>query len=402
MPTVGIPSNIAIKSLLELIPEKELARLSRDTRVDYQVKTLYRRTMFYLLLYGLAVCEKTSLRGLEDVFNSNRFKMLFSLAPDSRAKYNSLSDRLATMELSFFEEAYQVIYHTFNKQFSDIESQVYNIVRVDSTMVAETANKLKEGMAVGRIKDGKKQVKYTLCMEDLFPGSVELFTTQSELNEDRTIPRAILRVTDPSPNTVFVFDRGVSSRKAFADIDDRDWNFVTRMKTNARYHKMEALGLPESTLIDNMIIKSDELVQLYDQKSKKLPNKFRLVKCLNENGKEFFLLSNMLDVPVVEIINIYKKRWDIEVFFRFIKQQLNFSHFISTNTNGIKIILYMTLILSMLVLIYKKSNQIGYKTAKRRISMELDDLVTIQIVIACGGNPDLVFRGPKVSNTPNF
>ena len=62
----------------------------------------------------------------------------------------------------------------------------------------------------------------------------------------------------------------------------------------------------------------------------------------------------------------------------------------------------MTLILSMLVLIYKKSNEIDYKTAKRCISMELDDLVTIQIVIACGGNPDLVLGGLKVSNTPNY
>lgn len=389
-----IPSNISIKQLLELIPENELSVLAQATKVDYQVKTLYGRSMFYLLLYGLATCEKTSLRGLEDVFNSNRFKILFSLDRGSTVKYNSLSDRLATMELSFFEKAHKLIYSAFNKQFSASESESHNIVRVDSTMVAEGASKLAEGMAVGCKKNGKRQVKYTLCMEDLFPSSVQVFTSQSELSEDKTIPQAILNVTDPSPNTVFVFDRGVSSRKTFADIDDRDWNFVTRMKTNARYYKLEELNLPESVLIDNMVVRSDELVELYDRNSKRLPNKFRLVKGLNDKGKEFFLLSNMFDASVSEIMNIYKKRWDIEVFFRFIKQELNFNHFISTNTNGIKIILYMTLILSMLVLIYKKSNEIGYKTAKRRISMELDDLVTIQIVIACGGNPDLVFRGP--------
>lgn len=389
-----IPSNISIKQLLELIPENELSVLAQATKVDYQVKTLYGRSMFYLLLYGLATCEKTSLRGLEDVFNSNRFKILFSLDRGSTVRYNSLSDRLATMELSFFEKAHKLIYSAFNKQFSASESESHNIVRVDSTMVAEGAGKLAEGMAVGCKKNGKRQVKYTLCMEDLFPSSVQVFTSQSELSEDKTIPQAILKVTDPSPNTVFVFDRGVSSRKTFADIDDRDWNFVTRMKTNARYYKLEELNLPESVLIDNMVVRSDELVELYDRNSKRLPNKFRLVKGLNDKGKEFFLLSNMLDASVSEIMNIYKKRWDIEVFFRFIKQELNFNHFMSTNTNGIKIILYMTLILSMLVLIYKKSNEIGYKTAKRRISMELDDLVTIQIVIACGGNPDLVFRGP--------
>ena len=79
-------------------------------------------------------------------------------------------------------------------------------------------------------------------------------------------------------------------------------------------------------------------------------------------------------------------------FFRFIKQELNFSHFMSTNENGIKIILYMTLILSMLILIYKRINQIGYKTAKRRFGIELDELIMAIVVQYCGGDPNLVFR----------
>jgi len=66
----------------------------------------------------------------------------------------------------------------------------------------------------------------------------------------------------------------------------------------------------------------------------------------------------------------------------------------STNVNGIKIILYMTLILSMLVHIYKKRNGTGFKTAKRRMKMELEELLTIMIVQLCGGNPYLFFKSP--------
>ena len=54
----------------------------------------------------------------------------------------------------------------------------------------------------------------------------------------------------------------------------------------------------------------------------------------------------------------------------------------------------MTLILSMLIQVYKKYNKIGFKTAKRRIALEIDELITIQIVIACGGNPNLLIKGP--------
>ncbi|KAA6304035.1 hypothetical protein EZS27_044321, partial [termite gut metagenome] len=88
----------------------------------------------------------------------------------------------------------------------------------------------------------------------------------------------------------------------------------------------------------------------------------------------------------------YKCRWDIEVFFRFIKQELNVSHLVSLNKNGIEVMLYMTLIVAMFVLIYKRTNEIGYKTAKRRFAMELRNLIISMIVVECGGDPSLFFK----------
>lgn len=390
-----VHDKVSVKQLLELIPDKELVRLARQTGVDYRAKVLYGKSMFYLLLYSLASSEKTSLRTLEDIFNSQRFKVLFKLDPGQTTRYNSLSDRLSTMELSFFEQAYRLVYSIFQTKFSEKDAKGYHIVRVDSTMVAETANKLKEGMCVGRKKDGKKQVKYTLCMEDLLPASVEVFTGQSHLNEDLTIPAAILKITHPKPNTVFVFDRGVQSRKAYENITRKGWLFVTRLKENTRYSTVETSGNSGGGLqIGNLTIESDEKVYLYDGDGKKTKEPLRMVKAKNVQGKPLIFLSNIKDAPVGELITIYKKRWDIEVFFRFIKQELNFSHLMSANVNGIKIILYMTLILAMLVHIYKKHNNVGFKTAKRRMKMELEDLLAILIVKACGGNPNIVFNDP--------
>jgi len=80
------------------------------------------------------------------------------------------------------------------------------------------------------------------------------------------------------------------------------------------------------------------------------------------------------------------------MFFSFIKQELNFSHFLSTSENGIKTVLYLILILSMLLLIYKKENRLGYKTAVRRFRIELDELITKMLIVFAGGDPSLVFR----------
>ena len=121
---------------------------------------------------------------------------------------------------------------------------------------------------------------------------------------------------------------------------------------------------------------------------------FRLVIVQSkvEQDKQFYLLTNDFEISAKEIAQAYRRRWDIEVFFRFLKQEMNVSHLVSLNKNGIQVMLYMTLIVAMLILIYKKANKIGYKTAKRRFSMEIRDLAIAIIVVQCGGDPKLFFK----------
>ncbi|MDN3583802.1 IS4 family transposase [Mucilaginibacter flavus] len=389
---------VTVKQLLTFIPDQSLSALAAKTGVDYQAKVLFGRSMFYLLLYGLAENERTSLRSLEDTFNSRRFKLLFNLDSGQTTRYNSISDRLATMNLDFFEESYKMIYGLFHEHFKPKETLKYNITRVDSTMVAETASKLEKGMITGIKKDGRKQIKYTISLDGLLPSSVKVFTEQAELSEDKTIPKTILALVDTHNDNVFVFDRGVQNRGAYVDLDEKKLRFVTRVRTNSRSKVIEELLLPVNRKVGNLTILKDEWVYLYGSKNKRVDVPFRLITTKDEEDKLILFVTNMKQdadkelIPVKDIITIYKQRWDIEVFFRFIKQELNFSHFLSTNLNGIKIILYMTLILAMLIHIYKKYNNVGYKTAKRRVKMELEELLTIIIVKACGGNPDIVFR----------
>lgn len=92
------------------------------------------------------------------------------------------------------------------------------------------------------------------------------------------------------------------------------------------------------------------------------------------------------------LVEIYKKRWDIEVFFRFLKQELNFKHIFSTKINGLQIMLYMTMIVSMLILVFKKANNLGYKLAMFQLFYQLDDIYGEMLVERLGGDPNLVFR----------
>lgn len=206
-----------------------------------------------------------------------------------------------------------------------------------------------------------------------------------------TIPKLILKNIDKKDDNIFVFDRGVSSRAKFCEFAENGFLFVTRLKTDARHETLETQEIPENLKVGNLSILGFEKVYLKSDKGI-IERVFRLLKTKNEKDEPLWFLSNGLDLSIKEVIYVYKRRWDIEVFFRFIKQELNFSHFLSTNINGIKVVLYMTLILAMLILTYKKINDLGYKTAKRRFYYEVDEIIMRLAIVLSGGNPELVFR----------
>ncbi|MDR2511386.1 MAG: transposase [Bacteroidales bacterium] len=98
------------------------------------------------------------------------------------------------------------------------------------------------------------------------------------------------------------------------------------------------------------------------------------------------MITDILNLRAEMIAAMYRRRWDIEVFFRFIRQELNFSHFISMNTDGIQITLYMTLTVAMLLMIYRQANGTGFRTAKRRMKIELQELIIAIAVVRSGGD----------------
>lgn len=67
-------TNITVKELLSVIPDDKISDLAASTHVDYCTKVLYGRSVFYMILYSLLESDRTSLRTMEDIFNSAKFK----------------------------------------------------------------------------------------------------------------------------------------------------------------------------------------------------------------------------------------------------------------------------------------------------------------------------------------
>ena len=90
---------------------------------------------------------------------------------------------------------------------------------------------------------------------------------------------------------------------------------------------------------------------------------------------------------------MYKRRWDIEVFFKFIKQHLNFSHLLNRTENGIKVMMYVTMTAAILLTEYKKIKKLtGYKIPKRKFAQELENDILYNFVLLCNGDRAIAKR----------
>jgi transposase len=397
---------INIKYLLGFIPEALMANLSLTTKIDHYAKVLHGKKMFYLLLYGILENEKLSQRTLEDTFNDSVFKMLFNLDEAQSVRRSSISERLSKIDPDYFKQLYECIYDQFSELYSLREREKYNLIRVDSSMVSESAGKLMEGLDN---KSGKKAVKYSIAFDGVLPCHSDVFTASSYSSEDIALPEAVMSHMKKETNhqNIYVLDRGLQSTRTMKAFSTDDVTFICRAKENRKFVELESfvienqeLDLGESNLLRDCKVQLYTGILVDNKRGKKyfkeelLDSHFRLivVESKAEEGKKYWFLTNDFKLSAKEIAQAYRRRWDIEVFFRFLKQELHVSHLVSLNKNGIQVMLYMTLIVAMLVLMYRKANNLGYKTAKRRFSMEVRNLAIALIVVQCGGNPNLLFK----------
>lgn len=390
---------ISVNQLLGVIPEALLANLSQTTQVDHYSKVLHGKKMFYLLLYGILENDQLSQRSLEDTFNDPIFKNLFDLDPSERIARSSISERLSKIDSDYFAQIYQCIYNQFQQAYPDNDRLKYNLIHVDSSMVSEASSRLIKGIDH---KNGKKSVKYSVAFDGLLPCHFDVFTDKKYSSEDIALPEAIYGYIkkEKGHQNIYVIDRGIQSTRTMNSFSENSISFIIRAKENRKHQELTSLitqghqaDLGELTLV------KDSKVLLYTGKpinNKKgkvhyreelIETPFRLivVSTKDKSPKSFWFITNNFDLSAKEIAQAYRRRWDIEVFFRFIKQELHVSHLVSLNSNGIKVMLYMTLIVAMLILIYKHANNIGYKTAKRRFKMEIRNLAIAMIILQCEG-----------------
>jgi hypothetical protein len=148
------------------------------------------------------------------------------------------------------------------------------------------------------------------------------------------------------PGSIVVIDRGYADYRLFEAWTLEKVGFVTRLKCNAEYFVMETL-----LKADEGQIRRDELIQFQCiTAGRTIWQTYRRIEVWREDKQDIMvLLTNRLDLSPVTIAAIYKQRWQIELFFKAIKQNLRIKTFVGTSANAVRIQIWTALITILLV-----------------------------------------------------
>lgn len=355
------------KEVISLVPDLLLDNIALETKVDYSVKKLQGKNIFRLFLYGVLNCKIISLRILETIFNSSKFQLLFEMK-EQKIKHSGIGMRLTNIDYRYFEKVFQYLINSDPVDEIIFSNKKINARKIDSTTVVISSKLLKFGMDNNV---GKKNIKYSVEINQGIPVDIMLFKDQKYLSEDYALPEIIKRKTAKPGLNIAIFDRGIQKKETFIELAKSKIFFISRL-TCQKYEVAKNLPLEEKET-ETLKIISDQVIKLKAEKEK-TEAELRLIIGKNKQSKQrIFFLTNIFFLTALEIAELYKSRWEIETFFKFIKQEINFSHLLNRSENGIKVLMYLTMITAILLTIYKKTNNIiGWMVAKIKFLDELE------------------------------
>ena len=183
-------------------------------------------------------------------------------------------------------------------------------------------------------------------------GSIPVFISITEGNVHDV---NILDVIDFETASIYVMDRAYVDFRRLYLIHRSQAFFVLRAKRNTRFYTISS-----NIVDDSSGLRSDQIVRIKTLKSRAAyPERIRRIRYLDpETKKSLTFLTNHFELPALTIATIYKNRWQIELFFKWIKQNLRIKAFYGTNANAVRSQIWIAVCVYLMVAIFKKQHSI--------------------------------------------
>ncbi len=341
-----------IRQIIDLVPRWILESSAKQHNSDKGCSRYKTYDQFVAMSFGqlnkcLTLSDISTGIGVSETFISD-------LALKQSPARSTMSDGNKKRDWQVFE----TLYHKLLKHYERVlkkqhqshiieEIKGHRIKLIDSTTIS---------LCLGlfdwaKFRTAKGGIKIHTCWDDtlMIPDMVNI--TEAKVHDRYGLNQLIF-----PKNTIIVEDRGYFDFELMKSRIQAENVFVTRIKNNTVYQTVQELDLPDD--IDQDILK-DEIITLCGSKAEQTgidQESLRLVSVYKkDDNKVIQIITNQLNWTARTIADLYKKRWDIELFFKALKQNLQVKTFLGTSQNAVKSQIYIALICYLILELIKRT-----------------------------------------------
>lgn len=391
---------VALEDFLKILPPAEMDRLAIRYDVDaHNQVRLPGRTVLVCLLNGVLNHPELSQRLLEETYTR---------ITGRRADHSSFGKRLASINPAFVEAVFGRLYDRLKpEQTAARTGPVARLRFVDATTVSLSAKLLHFGLVRSNGKLAKqgvqrRHVKAVFALSDGgLPACLRLCRDQAECSDCPALGAALSDHT--AGGDLWVFDKGMNDRERLEALHQADAFFLTphnrqSLRRRRLLYEANATTVPEGEPPAGeegfRLVQVEEMVfeNAADARSPKRQARWEQMPLVvlfgyryDPKGKAWKPMTLLTNLPVSEdgtragpytfdeVVRLYRRRWEIETFFKFLKEHLGYEHLVSRSQNGIQVMILVMMIAALLMIWYRRESQIdrGWKAVKYWLSESL-------------------------------
>lgn len=342
--------------LLGLIPRQLVSRLSQKYNANRYCKSFMAYDHLVTMLYqGFFQC--ISLRELITGLQANQGRLLH-LGLINTPRRSTLSDANGRRSADFFGALYHQLYSHLSNTLPDSRPLLKKLFIIDSTTITLFSDIMK---GAGTAKsNGKKKGGIKAHMMIDAEHNLPCFTLLTEAKHHDLV---FLQKVQVPPGSIVVFDRAYSNYKQFEKWNAQETTWVTRQKNDASFQILGENEVNTDSLKQGVISDQQVILGRFSNRYKIPLIKARRITFKDPvNQKDFVFITNEFNLEPEQVADLYKKRWQIELLFKRIKQRYPLRYFLGENANAIQIQVWCMLICDLLVqAVLLKVNKAGQR-----------------------------------------
>jgi len=338
--------------LLSLLPRYEFQRIVNKFKGDYHTKTFKCWNQFACMIFA-HIRQEDSLRDIDIALNAHA-KKLYHIGIQQCPK-STLADANEKRDYRIYEAFAKSLMHRARREYAQSELAL----EVDNAVYALDASTIDLTLSLfpwAKFRTTKGAVKLH-AMIDL-KGNLPAFATitDGKVHDVKAAPLVPIE-----PEGIYVVDRAYIDFDWLWSITQSNAYFVTRLKSSIKWSRIISHPVDKS-----LGLRSDQEILLFAKKTKaKYPKRLRRISFRDEiqNRTLVFLTNNFL-LPADTIAALYKARWEIELFFKWIKQNLKVKSFYGTSSNAVKTQIWIAMIVYLALAIIKERYRLDYSLSQ--------------------------------------